>query len=111
MTATKSVVVTAEVARSSSARRRGLLGRDRVDGALVLPKCRQVHTLGMRCAIDVAFCAADGTVLRVITLPRHRLSPLVWRSRFVIEAAAGAMAAWPLHAGDVVQVRESAGHG
>ena len=101
----------ATVAGSSRARRRGLLGRNGIDGALVLPRCRQVHTFGMRFAIDVAFCAADGVVIRVMTLRSWRLSPLVWRSRFVVEAAAGAFARWPLGVGDTVRVRESAGHG
>lgn len=111
MTTTRStVVVTAEIARSSRARRWGLLGRDGIDGALVLPRCRQVHTFGMRFAIDVAFCTADGTVLRMITMRPHRLSPVVWRSRFVVEAAAGVLANWPLSVGDMVDVRESAGH-
>ena len=37
-------------------RTRGLLGRDGVDGALLLRPARSVHTLGMRFPIDVAFC-------------------------------------------------------
>ncbi len=105
------MVVTGEVARSRRARRRGLLGRARIDGALVLPRCRQVHTFGMRFAIDVAFCTADGMVLRVITLRPNRISPVIWRSRLVVEAAAGTFADWPLGVGDVLRVRESAAHG
>ena len=37
----------------------GLLGRDGIEGALLLRPARSVHTLGMRFAIDVAFCDAD----------------------------------------------------
>jgi uncharacterized membrane protein (UPF0127 family) len=105
------ICVPAEFALSRRARRRGLLGRCSVDGALVLRPCRQVHTIGMRVAIDVAFCAADGTVLRVATLPPRRVSRVVWRSRFVVEAAAGAFVIWGLRRGGAVVVRESADHG
>jgi uncharacterized membrane protein (UPF0127 family) len=101
-------VVPAEVAESFRARSRGLLGRSGVDGAFVLGAARQVHTIGMRFAIDVAFCAADGTVLHVVTMRPGRVSRVVWRSRLVIEAAAGSFARWGLRRGTVVALRESA---
>ena len=62
------VLAAAEIAATARARRRGLLGRDGVEGALVLRPCRHVHTVGMRFPIDVAFCDADGVVLRTVTL-------------------------------------------
>ena len=34
--------------------------------ALLLRPCSSIHTFGMRFPVDVAFAAADGTVLRVI---------------------------------------------
>ncbi len=86
-------------------RARGLLGRDHFEGAIVLSRCRQVHTVGMRFAIDVAFCNRLGTVLRVTTLNPWRVSRLVWRSGFVIEAEAGAFERWGLRPGDVVEIR------
>ena len=49
------VLASVEVARSRAARRKGLLGRDGIDGALLLTPARSVHTLGMRFDIDVAF--------------------------------------------------------
>ena len=52
-----------------------------VTGALMLVPSRAVHTLGMRFPIDVAFCDGDMRVLRVVTMPRHRLSRPVWRAR------------------------------
>ena len=94
-----------EVAGSRRARSRGLLGRDGVDGALLLRPCRSVHTVGMRFPIDVAFCDDELQVLRVVTMPRHRLSRLVWRSRAVIEAEAGAFARWGLRPGDKLEVK------
>jgi uncharacterized membrane protein (UPF0127 family) len=100
------VLATAEVARTRRERTRGLLGRDGFTGALVFRKCRQVHTVGMRFAIDVAFCDAEGVVIRTSTLRPWRLSALVWRSAFVIEAEAGAFERWNLRVGDKVEVKE-----
>ena len=99
------VLASLEVADSRRARSRGLLGRSGVEGALLLRPCRSVHSLGMRFSIDVAFCDADLQVLRVVTLPRHRLTRPVWRSRVVIEAEAGAFARWGLRPGDVLEVK------
>ena len=99
------VLASLEVADSRRARSRGLLGRDGVDGALLLRPCRSVHTLGMRFPIDVAFCDDDLQVLRVVTMDRHRLSRPVLRSRVVIEAEAGAFQRWSLRPGDVLEVK------
>jgi len=104
------VDVPVEMATTRSARRRGLLGRDGTDGVLVLAPCRQVHTLGMRFPIDVAFCDRAGLVLMTVTLPPGRCSRLVWRSRRVLEAEAGAFEGWGLGPGRVVEVREHAAH-
>ena len=98
------VLAAAEVAATRAARRRGLLGRDRVDGALVLRPCRQVHTFRMRMPIDVVWCADDGRVLRVATMAPGRVSRPVLRARFVIEAAAGATDRWRLRVGDPLEV-------
>jgi hypothetical protein len=100
------VLAAAEVAHSRRERTRGLLGRDGFTGAFVIHRCRQVHTAGMRFALDVGFCDADGVVLRVCSLKRWRLSPLVWRSALVIEAESGAFERWGLRVGDRVEVKE-----
>ncbi len=100
------VLAAAEVASTRRERTRGLLGREGFTGALVFRRCRQVHTVGMRFTIDVAFCRADGVVLRTSTLRRWRLSPLVWRSAFVIEAEDGAFERWNLRVGDQIEVKE-----
>jgi uncharacterized protein len=99
------VLATAEVAHTARSRRRGLLGRDAHDGALVLRPCRHVHTAGMRFPIDVAFCDAEGVVLRTVTLAPWRLSPYVRRAAFVVEAEAGAFDRWRLRAGDRLELR------
>ena len=93
------------VADTRSSRRRGLLGRDSADGgAVLITKCRSVHTLGMRFAIDVAHLDTTMHVLRVRTMSPRRVGPIVWRSRHVLEADAGAFACWQLTVGDRVQV-------
>lgn len=98
-----------EIASTRAARRRGLLGREGIDGVLVLAGCRQVHTIGMRFPLDVGFCAADGRLVRVVTLRPGRVSRPVWRARWALEAEAGAFARWGLRCGVVVVVREHAG--
>lgn len=100
------VLASAEVADARSARRRGLLGRDHLEGALVLRPCRWVHTLGMRFAIDVAFLDDAGNVVKTMQMHRHRVGVPVWRASTVVEAEAGAFARWGLHVGDVVEVRD-----
>lgn len=100
------VLAAAEVADSSRARRRGLRGRDRVDGALVLRPCRNVHSFGMRIPLDVAFCNREGIVLRTACLRPWRISPFVARAAFVIEAESGAFERWGLHVGDHIEVKE-----
>jgi hypothetical protein len=103
------VLASAEVARGIRERTQGLLGRrhsDDVQGALVLRPCRQVHTLGMHFPIDVAFCDRHGVVLRTVTVAPWRVTRVVWRSGFVVEAPAGAFDRWQLRAGDTVEVKE-----
>ena len=100
------VLASLEVAETRPDRRRGLLGRDGIDGALLLQPCRSVHTVGMRFPIDVAWCDRDLVVLRTARMARHRMSRPVLRARAVVEAEAGAFARWGLAAGDRLEVRE-----
>jgi uncharacterized membrane protein (UPF0127 family) len=103
------VLASVEVAHRPWERTRGLLGRDResVTGGLVLRPCRQVHTLGMRFPVDVAFCDRAGVVLRTVTVVPWRVTRVVLRSGFVVEAAAGAFDRWQLRPGDTVEVRQT----
>lgn len=102
------VLASAEVAEGHRARTRGLLGRDGIDGALVLRPCRWIHTFGLRFPLDVAYLDADGTVVKTVHMRRHRLGVPVFRACVVVEAAEGAFARWGLRVGDTVEVR--AGH-
>jgi uncharacterized membrane protein (UPF0127 family) len=100
------VLASAEVADARSARRRGLLGRDGLEGALVLRPCRWVHTIGMRFPIDVAFLDHDGVVVKTMHMAQRRIGVPVWRAHLVIEAEGGAFSRWGLRVGDVVDVRD-----
>ena len=73
--------------------------------ALVLRPCRHVHTVGMRFPIDVAFCDVQGLVLKTRTLAPWRLSPVVYRAAFTVEAEAGAFERWRLQPGDRLELR------
>lgn len=99
------VLATLEVAATRAARRRGLLGRDGVTGALLLQPARSVHTIGMAFAIDVAFCDRELRVLDTITMRRWRLGAPRLRAASVIEAEAGAFGRWGLRPGDVLEVK------
>ncbi len=99
------VVASAEVADSFGRRLKGLLGRDELEGAFVLLGARSVHTIGMRFAIDVAWCDADMVVLRTLTLRPYRVTRAVRSARAVIEAPAGAFERWGVAVGDELELK------
>ena len=99
------VVASLEVARTRAERRRGLLGRDDVTGALLIERCRGVHTIGMRFDIDVAYLDRAHRVLDIVTMPSGRLGWPRLSARSVIEARAGAFEQWGVTVGDALDVR------
>ncbi|MCX5368266.1 DUF192 domain-containing protein [Streptomyces sp. NBC_00015] len=96
-----------EIAASYRARTRGLLGRDSVDGAMLLSPAGSVHTFRMRMPIDVAYLDRRLRVVAVRTMRPGRLGLPRLRSRHVLEASAGAMEEWGLRVGVRVEVRVS----
>lgn len=80
--------------------------RDGADGALWLPRTRAVHTLGMRFAIDVAYCDADGKVLEIVTMKPWRLGRPRLRARSVVEAEAACLQRWGVTVGVVLEILE-----
>ena len=100
-----SVLSAANLATSRRDRRRGLIGAGRVDVPLVLRPCNWVHTVGVKVPLDVAWVAADGTVLATATVRPVRVTPMHRRAGFVIEAAAGSFERWGLREGCTVEVR------
>ena len=100
------VLCSLEVAEGARGRGRGLLGRDGLDGALLLRPAIQVHTLGMRFAIDVAYVDGSMRVIDVVTpMAPWRLGAPRVRARGAIEAAAGSFERWGLHVGDELEIR------
>ncbi|MFD7080413.1 DUF192 domain-containing protein [Streptomyces sp. NPDC002181] len=94
-----------EIAASYRARTRGLLGRDGIPGAaLLLTPAGSVHTFRMRFAIDVAYLDRRLRVIALATMAPNRLGLPRLRSRHVLEAEAGAMAAWGLRVGSLLHV-------
>lgn len=100
------VLASADVLSSLPDRVRGLLGRNGIEGAVVIERCRWIHTVGMRFAIDVAYLDREGTVLRIDTIRPNRVPGPVLRSRRVVEAEAGAMSRWALRVGDRIEIRD-----
>ena len=102
------VVAPLEMALSRKQRRRGLLKRDGIDGVMVFAGINAVHTIGMRFAIDVAFCgieiAGHHSVLRVRTMQPHRVGLPVRGCHLLLEAESGAFQRWGLHEGSIIEV-------
>ncbi|MFH9731272.1 DUF192 domain-containing protein [Streptomyces sp. NPDC017260] len=95
-----------EIAASYRARTRGLLGRDSVEGAILLSPANSVHTFRMRMPIDVAYLDRRLTVIAVRTMRPGRLGLPRLRARHVLEAEAGTMAGWGVRVGARVEVVE-----
>ena len=72
-------------------RMRGLRGRRLTEGqALVIAGARQIHTFGMRYAIDVLFCDDRWVVHHtVVRMTSHRITRWVGRARWAIELPGG----------------------
>ena len=99
------VLAALETADTRAARRRGLIGRDDFEGALLLKPARAVHTVGMRFPLDVAYCDDDLRVLETVSMKPRRIGAPRWRARCVIEARSGAFDRWGLRPGDRLQVK------
>ncbi|MEU0086565.1 DUF192 domain-containing protein [Streptomyces sp. NPDC006274] len=92
-------VAPVEIAAGYRTRRRGLLGRDGVDGAMLLTPCSGIHTIGMRFPIEVAYLDRELRVLAVRTMRPGRIGLPRLRARLVLEAAAGRLSAWGVRTG------------
>ena len=95
-----------ERAETRQARRRGLLGRDRLDtsAALVLSPCFAIHTAFMRFPIDVIFVDRYGFVIKVVR------NMVAWRiavapgARLAIELSGGVLSRDDVRVGDPLDV-------
>jgi uncharacterized membrane protein (UPF0127 family) len=100
------VLAALEVAETRQERMQGLLGREGIDGAILLRPARSVHSVGMAFTIDVAFCTKDLVVVRTICLRPGRMTRPSLRGGCVIEAESGAFDRWKLRPGDHLEIRE-----
>ena len=81
----------AQIANTSSLRRTGLLGHERLDageGLWIVP-CEAVHTFGMKFAIDVVFLNRQKKVLKIARDVRRGRIRLCLRAHSVLELASG----------------------
>ena len=79
------------VARGAFGRLRGLIGRSG-EVALLIPRCRSVHTFFMRCALDLLWLDGAGRVVRIDRgVPPWRVRSCR-SARSVLECAAGSAA-------------------
>ncbi len=95
-----------EIAESRAAKTRGLLGRSGLEGAMLLPKTKSVHTFGMRFGLDVAFLDDENRVMRVISLPPNRVSGFHLHAHAALEAEAGTLQEWGIQVGDELEISE-----
>jgi len=87
------------VARGPRARLLGLslLPRERAGPGLLIPRCRSVHTFGMRFALDLLFLDRAGGVVAV----RRAVPP----RRFVAQRGADAVLELPAQGGELARPR------
>jgi uncharacterized membrane protein (UPF0127 family) len=103
------VAVSVEIAATRSSRRRGLLGRDRLEEAtaMMLAPCAAVHTAGMRFAIDVVFVDRQGFTVKVVRDLRPWRISLAAGARAVIEMQAGSLQLGQVLPGDRLYLASS----
>lgn len=99
------VLATLEIADSWQSRLKGVLGRDDFEGALLIKPAFSVHTIGVGCKLDVAYCDGDLQVLDIVTMAPNRVGMPRWRARQVIEAPKGSFERWGVAPGDQLEVR------
>ena len=95
-----------EVAGDSASRKKGLLGRDRLEpgSAVVIAPCQGVHTFGMRFAIDIVAVTRDGVVIKIRShVPRRRIV-LAWKAYAILELPSGTVDECRLKVGDQLRV-------
>lgn len=99
------VLASLEVAEGLRERAKGLIGRDALEGAILLRPARGVHSVGLRFPIDVAYCDGSLNVLEVVTMQPRRVGRPRLGARAVLEAEAGSFHRWGVEPGIRLEVR------
>ena len=103
------VLTKVELADSLLTRSLGLLGRQSLDGAMLLTHTRSVHSLFMRFPLDVAFLDSDLVVIATTLLEPWRVALPPKRARSVLEAHSGSFDRWGIVDGDRLTLAEMPG--
>jgi hypothetical protein len=94
-----------EVADSAAARKKGLLGRERLlagEGLWIIP-CESVHTFWMRFPIDLVYLDRKKRVCKVkSSVSPWRLSACLW-AHSIIELPSGTISETQTRAGDILE--------
>ncbi len=101
------IATNVETAFTRASRRRGLLGRDRLDpsAALMLTPCAAVHTAFMRFPIDIVFLDRDGIAVKLVSDVRPWRMSLSASARSVIELSAGTLRRHAVAVGDRIYLK------
>ena len=84
-------------------RLRGLIGAPPLEPgeALLLPRCRGIHTFGMAYPIDAVFLDKTKTIVRMIEkMTPNKIGPVSWRADAVLELPSGTIEKMKLRLGD-----------
>lgn len=98
-----------DVAGSSSARRKGLLGRAHLDvgeGLWIVP-CESVHTFWMKFPIDLIYLDRNKKVRKLRSAVRPWRMSVCWSAHSVLELDAGAILRCGVRKGDSLDLIES----
>ena len=98
----------AEIADTVLSRLIGLLNRSSLhsDEALVITQCRSIHMFFMRFPIDAIFVSIDNCVVGLVKgIKPFRLSPVFFKSRYVIEIPEGNIVQSKTSVGDKIEIK------
>ncbi|MBU1124506.1 MAG: DUF192 domain-containing protein [Candidatus Omnitrophica bacterium] len=99
----------ARIARSLSARLKGLLGEEAIyeNQALILRPCNSVHTFFMRFPIDVIFVDhADRVVKTISCLRPFRMTGIYFSAAYAIELPPGTIASTCTELHDILTIEK-----
>ncbi|MGI6308993.1 MAG: DUF192 domain-containing protein [Dethiobacteria bacterium] len=99
----------AAVANTFLQRFKGLLGRKCLPPGqgLIIEPCQAVHTCGMAFSLDVAFVDRENRICYLLEgMAPYRLSPVIKKAGYVIEATAGTFRQTQTRCGDTVKLEE-----